>query len=290
MDNQKIGRFILELRKSKNLTQKGLADLLNVTDKAVSKWERGAGYPEITLIPALAEALGISASELLSGELTEVQNMDTKLEDRIVTEEIVSDVIEYTEKVNKQKSSKRNEVIFISISAAFIAAVLICMLCNFAINQKFDWSFYVLGGVITAWLIITPFLLMKKHRFLTSMAGLSVSIMPLLMLIEYLCPVKNWVFPFAMPIVIMSLVCMWATVLLFLYTRLNRAYLTAFSLLLLGVVLNLSINSFIQDYLNTSDSNVSNQIVAICLGFIAAGVFLTTLVKKRFYSGIKSLE
>jgi len=44
MDNKKIGTFILELRKSKNMTQRELAEKLNVTDKAVSKWERGLGY------------------------------------------------------------------------------------------------------------------------------------------------------------------------------------------------------------------------------------------------------
>jgi transcriptional regulator with XRE-family HTH domain len=290
MDNQKIGKLILELRKSKNLTQKGLADILNVTDKAVSKWERGAGYPEITLIPSLAEALGISASELLCGELTADENTDNKLEDRTITEEIVSDVIEYTQEVNKQKSSRRNEVIFISLSAALIAAVFICMLCNFVINRKFDWSLYVLGSEITVWLIITPLLLMKKHRFLASMAGLTVSILPLLMLIEYLCPVKNWVFPFAVPIVMMSLAGMWVTLLLFLYTRVNRAYLAGFSCLLLGVVLNLSIHSFVQNYLKSSDKDISNQIVAICFGFLAVGIFLTASIKKRVVPGIKNMN
>lgn len=68
MDNRKIGNFICELRKVKGMTQKELAEKLNVTDKAVSKWERGAGYPEITIIPQLADALGVSSGELLQGE------------------------------------------------------------------------------------------------------------------------------------------------------------------------------------------------------------------------------
>ena len=57
MDNKKIGNFIYELRKEKNMTQQDLADLLGVTNKAVSKWERGEGYPEITLVPEIAKIL-----------------------------------------------------------------------------------------------------------------------------------------------------------------------------------------------------------------------------------------
>lgn len=50
MDNQKFGRFIRDLRKKANMTQKELGEKLNVTDKAVSKWERGLGFPDISII------------------------------------------------------------------------------------------------------------------------------------------------------------------------------------------------------------------------------------------------
>lgn len=55
MDNQKLGIFITELRKEKGLTQAQLAQKLNVTDKAVSKWERGVGFPDIKLLEPLLE-------------------------------------------------------------------------------------------------------------------------------------------------------------------------------------------------------------------------------------------
>ncbi|TJX43256.1 helix-turn-helix transcriptional regulator, partial [Soehngenia saccharolytica] len=60
MDNQKLGIFITELRKEKGLTQAQLAQKLNVTDKAVSKWERGVGFPDIKLLEPLADVLDIS--------------------------------------------------------------------------------------------------------------------------------------------------------------------------------------------------------------------------------------
>ena|GEM_PF-630174 len=71
MNNEAIGRFIAEQRKRKNKTQKELAELLGVTNKAVSKWECGDGYPEITIVPALAEILDVSVGELLQGERNE---------------------------------------------------------------------------------------------------------------------------------------------------------------------------------------------------------------------------
>ena len=58
MDCKKIGALIYSLRKEKSLTQKQLADQIFVSDKAVSKWERGLGCPDVTLLPALSEVLG----------------------------------------------------------------------------------------------------------------------------------------------------------------------------------------------------------------------------------------
>lgn len=69
MTNQYVtGAMIKRLREEKKLTQAALAEGINVTDKAVSKWETGRGYPDISLVEPLAAALGVSVIELLSGE------------------------------------------------------------------------------------------------------------------------------------------------------------------------------------------------------------------------------
>ena len=68
MDSIKTGEWIAARRKEKELTQKDLAARLGVTDKAVSRWETGKGYPDISLLPALAEELGCTVNELLSGK------------------------------------------------------------------------------------------------------------------------------------------------------------------------------------------------------------------------------
>lgn len=67
--NQSMGTIISDARKSKNMTQAELAEVLHVTDKAVSKWERNICCPDITLIPEIAKTLDISIEELLSGKI-----------------------------------------------------------------------------------------------------------------------------------------------------------------------------------------------------------------------------
>lgn len=70
MDNIKVGSLIKELRIKKSLTQKQLAEKLSISDKAVSKWERGLGAPDISLITDIGKALGVNSENILNGDLT----------------------------------------------------------------------------------------------------------------------------------------------------------------------------------------------------------------------------
>lgn len=76
MDNVQTGKLIAELRKRQGLTQQQLADQLNLSNKTISKWESGAGSPDISNLLSLVEALGVSVDELLRGELNDPQ-LDT---------------------------------------------------------------------------------------------------------------------------------------------------------------------------------------------------------------------
>jgi len=70
MDCAKVGKLILSLRKEKNMTQKDLADLMNLSDRTVSKWERGLGCPDISLLGELSQVLGVNIEKILDGDLT----------------------------------------------------------------------------------------------------------------------------------------------------------------------------------------------------------------------------
>ena len=84
MDNRKIGNLITAQRKKKGLNQRQLAERLNVTDKAVSRWETGKGMPETSLLQPLAEELEITVSELLCGELHEAERRSDEADKIII--------------------------------------------------------------------------------------------------------------------------------------------------------------------------------------------------------------
>lgn len=69
MDCMKIGKLIYKLRKEKSMTQKQVADAMNISDKTISKWERGLGCPDISLLLELSEILNINIDDILSGEI-----------------------------------------------------------------------------------------------------------------------------------------------------------------------------------------------------------------------------
>ena len=83
MDQIKIGKFIAERRKNKNLTQFQLAEKLNITDRAISKWENGRSMPDSSIMLDLCKELEISVNELLSGEMIDMKDYDKKAEENL---------------------------------------------------------------------------------------------------------------------------------------------------------------------------------------------------------------
>ena len=123
MDQIKIGRFIAVRRKKANLTQLQLADRLGITDKAVSKWERGITMPDTSIMLELCDILGISVNELLSGEKINMENSSQK------NEQLLLDMAKELEKKNKTIWSSMWAIMIVSMTALiagiFIAAFLI---------------------------------------------------------------------------------------------------------------------------------------------------------------------
>lgn len=115
MDSIKVGNFITKLRKSKGLTQVELAKSINVTNKAISKWETGNGLPDVGLLYPLASALGVSVTELLAGEFMEGENFN-----KSNTDEVTLRTLYY----NKKKFMKTIRLIVIS---AILAIILVCL-------------------------------------------------------------------------------------------------------------------------------------------------------------------
>ena len=84
MNQIKIGKFIAECRKKNNLTQMELAEKLNITDRAISKWENGKAMPDSSIMIDLCNELKISVNELLSGGMIEMNNYDKRAEENLL--------------------------------------------------------------------------------------------------------------------------------------------------------------------------------------------------------------
>ena len=142
MNQIKIGRFIAECRKKANLTQMQLEEKLGITDKAISKWERGMAMPDTSIMLELCDILSISVNELISGEKIDMENNNRK------NEQLLLDMAKELEKKNKTIWSSMWAIMIVSMTALiasiFIAAFLI---------PEGVWQFVTILGVCVVFLI-----------------------------------------------------------------------------------------------------------------------------------------
>lgn len=130
MNSEKVGALIAELRKEKGLTQAGLAEKLNISNRTVSKWENGDGYPDITILFDLANVLGVTVDELLKGE-TESEENETVSFDFRFTDNRKSVV-----KMFRLVQSKKKPVSVIISIYLLTCAVIFAILNTITINDE----------------------------------------------------------------------------------------------------------------------------------------------------------
>ena len=116
MDKEKTGQLITELRKEKGLTQKQLAEALNVTDKAVSKWERGLSFPDISMLEPISELLGVSIMEILAGERQPEDGTMTREQ----AQELINASVELGDEEIRHKKERSRLIIIILIILAML--------------------------------------------------------------------------------------------------------------------------------------------------------------------------
>ena len=138
MDQIKIGKFINELRKGKNLTQQQLGEKIGVSPKTISKWETGKGMPDLSSLKPLSDCLEISINELLSGERIEEERYTDKLEENIIN------TIEYSD---KQVNDKKNLIGFLLI--IFGVFISFSAMSIFASESSWGSIYSVLGAIIS---------------------------------------------------------------------------------------------------------------------------------------------
>lgn len=264
MNIEKIGQRIASARKALNYTQQQLADILNVSDKAVSKWERGIGCPDISLLLPLSEALNMTIDELISGvkEQSEqernktLQNMITYAKDKAIE--------------NREKIYQIGYTIF---SVLAILAIGIVCLVDYILTDTFTWSLISMTAICYGWLIITALFITKKNRWLKSIATACIGIFPLLYVISLSPYVDSRYLEIALPITALTDIYVFIIVWLWLKTEVDIWYKAA-----LTVIASLPIN-VTANYLTTGWH--LTMLVNICSTLLITTALFVIGYKKR---------
>lgn len=159
MDQVKIGQFLKELRKEKNITQEALAEILNVSSRTISRWETGSNMPDITLLVELADYYEVTIPEIINGERkSETMNQETR--------ETAIKMAEYSK--NESKIEKRK---LISLMMIVIGAFLISSALAIFPNESSWGSIYsILGAIIVVAGVgvgIKTFIVRRSRRIIT---------------------------------------------------------------------------------------------------------------------------
>lgn len=170
MEKKTIGGFIAALRKANGMTQKDLAERLNVSDKTVSRWERDDGAPDLAAIPAIAEIFGVTCDELLRGERKSPEERT-----------VVSEENETTPKGEKQRQRLLKSTLSQYKNHTYIAmgitvvGMIVALVCNLAFLKAILGFF--LGAIFFAASIVCQAVFVNKAFFSVEDAGLDANIL-----------------------------------------------------------------------------------------------------------------
>ena len=129
MNQIKIGKFIAECRKKNNLTQMELAEKLNITDRAISKWENGKGMPDSSIMLDLCKELKINVNDLLCGEMVNMENKNEK------QEQLLLNMAKEAEEKNKIIWTSMWVIMIISMISLFSSIAIVAFLVPEGIAQ-----------------------------------------------------------------------------------------------------------------------------------------------------------
>ena len=175
MNQEKIGKFILECRKNKKLTQSELAEKLGVNDKSISNWENGRNMPDLSLFKPLCEILDISINDLISGEKISEDKYQEKLEENIIS------TIDYT---NKKVLEKNNIINIIFISFGIILAI--SAMTIFPSESSWGSIYSIFGALLSLIGVLRFTKKLNYYKILLINLGYFIIFIIVLLIIDYL--------------------------------------------------------------------------------------------------------
>ena len=135
MDAEKFGAFILERRKELNMTQAQLAEKLHITSKAISRWERGVGFPDINLLDPLARALDITLLELMQSERTKQESIPSENVQSVVSDALEIALEQERARVKEEKALQKK----IDASTSFVTFLAMQNIFRVVYDEDTSW-------------------------------------------------------------------------------------------------------------------------------------------------------
>lgn len=270
MINQiEIGKFIAECRKKKNLTQAQLAEKLNITDRAVSKWETGKSMPDSSIMLDLCEILGITVNELLSGEEVNMEIYEQKADENLIAL-----------KRKAENNMTKNTIVSILFSVTLLIGIMVCLICNIAISGGLTWSLIPVSSIVFAWVISFPSVVLGKRGIVVSLISLSVFIIPYLFLLSSLIKTKE-VFSIGSFMAAASIIFLWIIVAVFNRIGKTRKLIAFGIIFLLAIPFMFIINGMLSKMIAEPILDIWDMLYIFILLILAFVFFVCDYAKKK---------
>lgn len=280
MKNEKMGQLISELRKSNQMTQKDLAAKLHVSDKAVSKWERGLSFPDISLLLPLSDILGITIAELLNGEKNNAEEANMKAS--------IHNALEYGVKTAMGKIKMTQNIWAAVFSFFLLLAIIVVSLVNLMVSNTFTWSLIPISVSIFAWLVFFPAIKFGMKGIIGSLINISIFLVPFLYVLDYainsLTEYHVPIFSMGISIAPILIVFFWVAFFLFKKLRARKLLYSAVLLLLLSPV-TFMVNLFLdvtqgQGQIWSSTLSIINALIPLAAAVILFILYYVIYWKK----------
>ena len=252
MNQTEIGEFIAKCRKEKKLTQAQLAERLNITDRAVSKWETGKSMPDSSIMLELCEILGITVNDLLSGEKISMESYEKKADENLIAL-----------KRKDENNMTKNAVISLLFSATLLIGIMVCLIC-----------------IVFVWVVSFPSIILGKKGMLISLISLSAFVIPYLFLLSRLIKVKE-VFSVGVIMAVASILFLWVIAAIWKKKKKTRKLIALGMIFLLFIPFMVIINVILSRMIVEPVLDIWDMLSIFILLILAFISFICDYAKKK---------
>ena len=271
-----LGERIQQLRKNRGLSQEQLADSLNVSRQAISKWETDQSSPEIDNILALSRVFSVTTDELLGNNL----NNDS-LTSAAESVPIKKEPFDIGSIVKRFLTVLDRKVIILFFTLLCIVAVCTCLIVNYAIDQRISWAVYPIVSVPVGWLLFIPLI---HRKYTLAVCILTLISIPFLYLLDKASGTSDWFCGLGFPLAIMGIVTIWLIYLLYRFLKISQWYKAAITVFISGIA-NVITDYYVGKFTETAQLSVGTliQLLSCFMGSVILGIigYMKRKIKSR---------